>query len=686
MKKERFVVRSVALAVALAFSGGAFAQTRATDVSADGSTVVGYRASPQMAYRWTESGGLVELGIDRSAAFSVSGDGAIVVGTVYPVGAKRKAFIWSDGSVSYIELASRDVYANAVSANGNVVVGAVYDSSTYTGYAYRWSGGTLQNLGTLAGDAEAVARGVNSDGSVVVGTSYGTAGTNPRAFRWTTASGSMQPLFTPATMPTGYTYSYGEDVSADGNVVVGYVSQGAYGASRPFRWQSGTVQVLDALPGHDRAAASGVSGDGNVVVGHSSQSSDPASMRGFRWTAAAGTQSINDWLTGAGVSVASGVVARTANATNSDGCVVVGELASGDAYVARVVGGTCSAASALTTVSGGASGGVGAGGGGTSAGVGSGLISVGQVSQSLAQAASAVGIALSQTGLVLQGAHGRPLSRRVGRSQNAFWVAGDLAGDQHGDRDGRLGLAELGLGRNFGPAQLNAAVGYTGAKFDQPLDGQVRQSGTYLFAEGLVPLTANDAGDGLWAVVSGYHHWGDATIRRGYLNAGLPDTSTGTPDTRSWGVSAGLEWHRLLTWGGFSASPYMNFTHARATTEAYTEGGGAWPAAFSAASGSASDLRVGVNFEQQLGGARLIATLEGAHRSNDAISSSTATILGPGGFTVTIPGQRYDRNWLRGALGLEAPLAGGVVTATLNATTAGEMPSYWLAASWRMAF
>lgn len=45
--------------------------------------------------------------------------------------------------------------------------------------------------------------------------------------------------------------------------------------------------------------------------------------------------------------------------------------------------------------------------------------------------------------------------------KNAFWLAGDWGRDDHGARDGDLGLAEVGLGRNFGPVQVNVSLGQT---------------------------------------------------------------------------------------------------------------------------------------------------------------------------------------------------------------------------------
>lgn len=86
-------------------------------------------------------------------------------------------------------------------------------------------------------------------------------------------------------------------------------------------------------------------------------------------------------------------------------------------------------------------------------------------------------MALSAAGLALHSAHGRPLSRRVPIGKKVFWLAGDWGRDDHGQRDGDLGLAEVGAGQNFGAVQINVAVGRTWAQQNQTLGGRTRSDG-----------------------------------------------------------------------------------------------------------------------------------------------------------------------------------------------------------------
>ncbi|MFK0380256.1 hypothetical protein ACIQWO_26745, partial [Pandoraea sp. NPDC090278] len=78
----------------------------------------------------------------------------------------------------------------------------------------------------------------------------------------------------------------------------------------------------------------GISRDGKVIVG-SARKAD-ATWQGFRWTEAAKMQSVEAWLQANGVTV-QGVQTETATGANADGSVVVGRLANGNPYIARVV-------------------------------------------------------------------------------------------------------------------------------------------------------------------------------------------------------------------------------------------------------------------------------------------------------------------------------------------------------------
>jgi len=210
-------------------------------VSADGSVVVGVHENQcldfyRRAFRWTQSTGvqLLPPDNDTSAANAISANGSVVVGQVgyFVVQAAR----WTSTGVQVFGPWSSS--ARAVSADGSVIVGSV------EGRAARWTGSGY----TLIGPQTSVATGVSADGSVVVGYLLD-SDLNKYAFRWTQDDGLViiGPANTEATA-----------VSADGSVVVG-----SAGASGAFLWTQGSG--IEYIP--NGGMPYGISADGSVVVG-----------------------------------------------------------------------------------------------------------------------------------------------------------------------------------------------------------------------------------------------------------------------------------------------------------------------------------------------------------------------------------------------------------------------------------
>ena len=654
-------------------------RVRPADVSNDGSVVVGsgfgYTGEDDVdiGFRWTAEGGYEDLAgklpeNDRTQAYGVSDDGTVIVGDYTLPGTFDSRGFHLDGStVKVIEPLDDGTFVrvSGVSGDGKVVVG-------YTGggddlFAFRWDSGTetLADLGNLGGGAQAFA--TDGDGSVVVGSSFlADNADGSRAFRWTEADG-MKDLGLLGTKGS----SSATGVSADGAVVVGYASRASdAGYDHAFRWTAaGGMEDIHDLPG-ELSMASGVSGDGKVVVGMGMAEAGKFETSAFRWTEAGGMQTVEQWLSAGGVKVAEDLQTREATATNSNGSVVVGTLRSGDAFLARV--GNPSDGSGTPTV--------------CCTPPPGGLINVNTFKKSLRRAPLSAGHALRGATLTLQGAHSRPLSRRVAEGQNFFRVAGDWGQDEHDGRDGETALSEVTLGRNFGQFQFNLSAGYASFNDNQGADGKSSNRAGFLHAEWLVPVLAREA-DSLWLVLSGFHQWGEADLRRGYLNAGLADSSLGSPDSRVWGTNLTLEWDGLLKWAGMAASPYLTYSHVDSTLDAYTETGGGFPAAFAEQSEAVNEIRYGLNLERPVASAaKLVATLEGVHRFEDEGANIAARLLGAGGFAVQGGGLAYEQDWLRGGAGVEAGFLGGVGSVMANATTEGEAPAWWLAASWRTSF
>ena len=213
------------------------------------------------------------------------------------------AFVWIRGATSGVAgnaqmhvlqaLPGGDGYSSgdAISANGQFAAG----TSTVGPGAYRavrWNltnvvtTGTsaAQDLGTLGGEYS-FANAINADGRVVVGFSRTTNAYGTHAFRWVQGGTAgvagnvqMEDLGT-----LGGESSQALGVSGDGKTVVGWADNDSYDA-RAFRWtrETGMLSVADwlAQSGVDVGDAvlldaTGISNNGSVVVGRMNDPDNP---------------------------------------------------------------------------------------------------------------------------------------------------------------------------------------------------------------------------------------------------------------------------------------------------------------------------------------------------------------------------------------------------------------------------
>ena len=281
--------------------------------------------------RMQDLGGLTSssMGSDANA---VSADGSVVVGQVdYGSGGKYHAFRWtSDGGMQDLgDLTANGTgwsVAYSASADGSAVVGhASY--AAYGLHAFRWTiDGGMQDLGdlTASGTGSSAARAVSADGRVVAGQADYVLYGKYHAFRWT-SEGGMQDLGDLTASGTGTSYT--NAISADGSAVVGGADYGTGANAHAFRWTSaGGMQDLGDLTasGTGSSNAIAISADGSVVVGEASYGSGWWS-HAYRWTSDGGMQDLGD-LT------ASGTGWSEASAVSADGSVVVGEANYGSSW------------------------------------------------------------------------------------------------------------------------------------------------------------------------------------------------------------------------------------------------------------------------------------------------------------------------------------------------------------------
>jgi probable HAF family extracellular repeat protein len=162
-----------------------------------------------------------------------------------------------------VPLTGTDVWASAISGNGEVLVGLGFNDHSPI-RAVRWTrSGGLQDLGTLPGGTGGEAYAVSHDGKAVAGTGSLPGNYNYHAFRWTQQTG-MQDLGT--LIPGGLSFAYG--ISGDGRTVTGYANTAD--SEHAFRWTPQTgMQDLGALDPDEASGGLAISADGRTIVGYS---------------------------------------------------------------------------------------------------------------------------------------------------------------------------------------------------------------------------------------------------------------------------------------------------------------------------------------------------------------------------------------------------------------------------------
>ena len=140
---------------------GGYFDSRARDVTADGSIVVGHSSSANgnEAFRWTEADGMTGLGslggsYFASFATAINPSGTVIVGTsASPNGSEAFRWTESEGMIGLGDLPGglNTSVAYAVSADGTTVVGQS-SASPSSLEAFRWTASTGQRgLGDLGG-------------------------------------------------------------------------------------------------------------------------------------------------------------------------------------------------------------------------------------------------------------------------------------------------------------------------------------------------------------------------------------------------------------------------------------------------------------------------------------------------------------------------------------------------------
>jgi uncharacterized membrane protein len=243
----------------------------------DASVVVGQFSSPSRAFRWTEASGFVSLGVlpggdasSMSSASDVSSDGSVVVGS-----SDYQPFRWTSGT-GMVKLgmptgAPSDSIASprAVSNDGSIIAGNLNASMSNL---VRWT--ETDEVEWIEPARKAEVTGISADGEVIVGNAD-FAGVS-EAFRWTRPGGIVS-LGRPAPCSRG-AYAWG--TSGDGRVV----AVSCLSSDQSYLWDvdngfRSIQHVLESIGADTSAAGSttvrSLSFDGSTIVGTASGSRRP---------------------------------------------------------------------------------------------------------------------------------------------------------------------------------------------------------------------------------------------------------------------------------------------------------------------------------------------------------------------------------------------------------------------------
>jgi probable HAF family extracellular repeat protein len=614
-----------------------------------------------------------------SHAYGVSADGTTVVGTSDSASGSH-AFRWSGGTMTDLgTLGGSFSNANAVSANGSVVVGDAYLAGNIVSHAFRWSGGTMTDLGTLGGTFSQ-ANGVSTDGAVVVGDAYLAGNHAFHAFRY--SGTTMTDL---GTLGGANINSTAYAVSADGAVVVGW-AQNASGYTHAFRYSGTTMTDLGTLGGANiNSTAYAVSADGAVVVGSSEVLGLGGHDHAFRWSG--GTMTDLGTLGGKD---------SVANAVSANGAVVVGDstVAGGghEAFRWRQDTGMLSMASLLTASHVNITGWQLTSATGISADgtviVGYGQDPKGNTEAWLARCTTSCApgnvppsFALITPGIVAQSFAGQAA---IGNTANAA-IGGTLgtmneyatqATQTQGVRNTRFSVFGYGtydsdpvasglLGMTVDLPHgvvIGATVAANSIRTDMVFNGSAKMSGG---AVGAFIAHVPDAGLQWLAAIGGTTMTGDVT--RGYLNGNDPAYSKGTSDGRGGGAIARIGWAFNDLRPKTQLTPFASYTAATSSFDGYVETGGPFPAMFAPFTSTAQTVRLGTDARYTFApGKWLWGTVAWAHRVDGGKAPDIAGAV-IGLFPITAPGIGSTRDWAELTGGIRLPVwNNGSVTASVT--------------------
>ena len=225
----------------------------------------------------------VLTGDTSSVAWAINANGDVVGWSMGQAGTRAFLYTTAGGMVALPGLPDKPRAVARDINDAGVIVGSANAGGTDLGHAVLWSGGSVQDLGTLGTGLYSEAWGVNNLGQVV-GWSYTDGGsglTGMHGFLHSQAEGLVD--LTPES-DTGSA----RDIN-DAGQVTGYKT--AFGGFyHAFRWQGGTFVDLGVVPGFAHSFGLAINASGRVAGNSTSASGN--SERLFRFTDGTGLQNL----------------------------------------------------------------------------------------------------------------------------------------------------------------------------------------------------------------------------------------------------------------------------------------------------------------------------------------------------------------------------------------------------------
>ncbi len=219
-------------------------------------------------------GSFPDGGFFNGAAFGINESGQVVGQGQHGLGTNPHAFLYSGGPLQDLgTLGGNSSLASSINRKGQVVgLSQTLYGSDFNGFshAFLYSGGSLQDLGTLGGGTvgvESRASSINNKGQVVGSSTISPHG-RTHAFLWDSSNG-MQDLGTLASFDASFANDINDKGEVVGDSTLTITKTGGYQMiSHAFLYSNGQLQDLNEIPhssGWDFQQAKAINDRGQIV-------------------------------------------------------------------------------------------------------------------------------------------------------------------------------------------------------------------------------------------------------------------------------------------------------------------------------------------------------------------------------------------------------------------------------------